>query len=108
MLFRIAKSGKNFHHVENLFLLFGPRFVEPNLLLDVKKFSADDKLLPPDSLSQLFVVNIDQSKLHLSFFLTIVFVEFHLCQKKLNIIIEFNLKVSSFRHVSHYLCWVGS
>ena len=107
VFFRITKPCKNFHHVIDLFLLFCPGLVQPHLFLDIKKFSTDNKFLPSDSFSQLFVVDIDESKLHLDLLLAVIFIELHLGQEQLNIVIEFYLEISSLWHVADYLCRVG-
>jgi hypothetical protein len=101
-----AKSCKNFHHVINFFLFLGSGFVEPILLFKVEELSTYNKLLAPDSLRELMVVDVDESELHFLFLLTIVVIELHLGQQQFGIVVVLNFKVPPFRHVTNNFSWV--
>jgi hypothetical protein len=101
-----AKSCKNFHHIINFFLLLGSGLVEPILFFKVEQLSAYNKLLAPDSLRKLVVVDVDESKLHFLFLLTIVVIELHLGQQQFGVIVVLNFKVPPFRHVANNFSWI--
>ena len=78
MLLGGAETGEDFHHIVDFLFLFGTSLIESILLLEIKQFAADDKLLSSNAFSKLVVVDVDKSELHLLFFLAIVVVELHL------------------------------
>lgn len=103
MFLSSAEPGKNFHHVVNFLLFFGPSFIKSILFLKVKQFSTYDKLFSSNPLCKLMIVDINETELHFLLFFTIIIVKFHLSQQQLSVIIILNLKISSFWHVAHYL-----
>lgn len=108
VIFCGAEPGKYLHHVVDLLLFFGSGLIESALLLEIQQFSADHEFFASDPLSQLVVVDIDESKLHLLLFLTVVVVELHLGKQQFRIIVVLDLKIASFGHVAHDFSRVGA
>lgn len=54
------------------------------------------------------IINVYQAKFHRSIRRIIFFVELHLSQQKLSIIIILYLKITSFGQISNYLAWALS
>ena len=78
------------------------------MLLKVKQPSADYKLFAPDSFTQLLIVDVNESKLHVLLLFGVLIVELHLSQQELSIIIVLYFKITSFRHIAYDFCRAAS
>lgn len=108
MLFDSVEPSKWLHHVVYLSFFFASNFLEFWLLTDIKQLPTDDEFLPVDSFRQLLVVDIDESKLHLPFFLSIILIELHLGKEELSFVIIFDLKVTSSWEKTYDFSRIGS
>lgn len=80
MIIRSVEPSENFQHVVNFLFFFGSGPVQSNLFLQVKQSTTDHKLFPSNTLVELLVVDIDQSKLHGLLVLCVFISELHLSQ----------------------------
>ncbi len=102
-----VEPSKHSHHVVNLFLVFRPRLVKPHLLSDVQQLSANHEVLSLIPLRQFMVVDVHKPELHCLFLLGIIFIELHLCEQELSIVIVLNFKVTSSWHKPYNFCWIS-
>ena len=108
MTFYSVESGKISQHVVDIFLLLRSHLLNSRLLLEIQQIAADHKLLSSDPFGQLVVINVNELKLHVFFFLSVIFVELHFCKKQLCLIVILDLEIASSWHVSDYFSCVGS